>query len=303
MDGASEPPDAFFTINGRIDGPQPGYAADFDFCTPHYFRALAIPLLRGRLFDERDATSAAGVAIINEALAREYFPNEDPLGQQFTQENNFWEIIGIVGDVRARGLAEKVRPLFYRPQSFGSAYWSIRANLVVRTSVAPRGMAESIRQAILGIDPDQPVANVRTMEEVIAASVVQRRFILMLLGVFAGAALLLAAIGLYGVIACAVSQRTRELGIRIALGATRQDVLSLVLGQGMKVAAIGILIGVIGALGVTRVLVNLLYEIKPTDPLTFVGVSLLLLLVSLFASWLPARRATKLDPMEALRYE
>ncbi|TMQ00086.1 MAG: ABC transporter permease, partial [Verrucomicrobia bacterium] len=143
---ASEPPDAFFTIDGRIGGPQPGYAADFDFCTPDYFRALAIPLIRGRLFDERDVTSAAGVAIINEELAREYFPNEDPVGRHFTQENNSWEIVGIVGDVRARGLAEKVRPLFYRPQSFGSAYWNLRANLVVRTSVAPRGMAESIRQ-------------------------------------------------------------------------------------------------------------------------------------------------------------
>ncbi len=300
---AGGPPDAFFTISGRVNAPQPGYAADFDFCTAQYFRVMGIPLIHGRLFDERDAASAAPVAIINETLAREYFPNEEPLGQHFIQENNTWEIVGIVGDVRLRGLAEKVRPLVYRPQSFGSAYWNLRANLVVRMSVAPRGMAERIRQAVLGVDPDQPVTNVRTMEEVTAESIVQRRFILMLLGVFAGVALLLAAIGLYGVIACAVSQRTRELGIRMALGATRQDVLSLMLGQGTKLAAIGILFGVIGALGLTRVLVNLLYEIKPTDPLTFAGVSLLLFLVSLFASWLPARRAAKVDPMEALRHE
>ena len=300
---AGGPPDTFFTIKGRVDGPQPGYGADFDFCTPHYFRAMGIPLIRGRLFDERDVTSAARVTLINEALAREYFPNEDPLGQHFTEENNTWEIVGIVGDVRLRGLADKVRPLFYRPQSFGSAYWNILANLVVRTAPAPGGRAENIRQAILGLDPDQPVANVRTMEDVIAASVAQRRFILMLLGVFAGAALLLAAIGLYGVIAYAVSQRTREIGLRMALGATRSDVLGLVLRQGMKLAATGILLGVIGALGLTRVLVNLLYEIKPTDPLTFVGVSLVLLVVALLASWLPARRAAKVDPMEALRYE
>ena len=300
---ADVPPDAFFTISGRVGGPQPGYAADFDFCTPHYFRAMGIPLTRGRLFEERDVASAARVAIINEALARQYFPNEDPLGQHFTLENDTWEIVGIVGDVRLRGLAETVRPLFYRPQSFGWAYWNIRGNLVVRTSVAPRGMAESIRQAILGVDPDQPVTNVRTMEDVIAASVLQRRFILMLLGLFAAAALLLAAIGLYGVIAYAVSQRTREIGIRIALGATRSDVLGLVLRGGMQLAAIGILLGVVGALGLTRVLINQLYEIKPTDPLTFVGVSLVLLFVALFASWLPARRASRVDPMEALRYE
>ena len=300
---AGGPPDAFFTISGKVNSPQPGYAADFDFCTPHYFRAMGIPLIRGRLFDERDATAVAPVAIFNETLAREYFPNEEPLGRHFIQESNTWEIVGIVGDVRLRGLAEKVRPLVYRPQSFGSAYWNLRANLVVRTSAAPRGMAESIRQAILGVNPDQPVTNVRTMEEVTAASAVQRRFILMLLGVFAGLALLLAAIGLYGVIACAVSQRTRELGIRMALGATRQDVLNLMLGEGTKLAAIGILLGVTGALGLTRVLVNLLYEIKPTDPLTFVGVALVLFLVALLASWLPARRAAKVDPMEALRYE
>jgi predicted permease len=297
------PPDAFFTINGRVGGPQPGYAADFDFCTPHYFRAMGIPLIRGRPFNERDPTSAAPVAIINEALAREYFPNEDPLGQHITQENNSWEIVGIVGDVRASGLAEKVRPLVYRPQSFGSAYWNIRANLVVRTSLSPRGMAESIRQVILGVDPDQPVANVRTMEGVIAASVLQRRFILMLLGLFAGAALLLAAIGLYGVIAYAVSQRTREIGIRIALGATRQNVLSLVLGQGMKLALIGVGVGVAAAMALTRVMRNLLYEVKPTDPLTFACVAILLLGVALLACWLPARRATRVDPMEALRYE
>jgi len=300
---ASGPPEIFFKINGRVGGPEPGYLADFDFCTPHYFRAMGIPLIRGRPFGERDATSVAGVAIINEALAREYFSNEDPLGQSITVDNRTWEIVGIVGDIRLRGLAENVHPLFYRPQSSGSVHWNIRANLVVRTSVDPRGIAQSIREAIRGVDPDQPVANVRTMEDVVAASVGQRRFILMLLGMFGGSALLLAAIGLYGIIAYVVSQRTREIGIRMALGASRGDVLALVLYQGMKLTAIGTLLGVIGALGLARVLVNLLYEIKPTDPLTFVAVSLSLLLVALFASWLPARRATRVDPMIALRNE
>jgi predicted permease len=300
---ASGAPEVFLKVNGRVGGPQPGYLADFDFCTPDYFRAMGILLIRGRRFEEHDGMSAAGVAIINEALAREYFSNEEPLGQTITVNNRTWEIVGIVGDVRQRGLAESVRPLFYRPQSSGSENWTTGANLVVRTSTPPREMAQSIRQAILAVDPDQPVANVRTMEDVIAASVGQRRFVLMLLGVFAGSALLLAAIGLYGVIAYAVSQRTREIGIRIALGADRSNVLGLVLYQGMKLAAMGILLGVIGALGLTRVLRSLLYEIKPTDPLTFVGVSLILLLVALFASWLPAQRAARVDPMVALRYE
>ena|SRR5205807_7261445 len=167
----------------------------------------------------------------------------------------------------------------------------------------PLALTESVRQSILQIDPDQPVSDIRTLENVIGSSVAQRRLILLLLGGFAGVALLLAAIGLYGVIAYTISQRTREIGVRMALGATRSNVLGLVLRQGMLLAVIGVALGLVGALGMTRVLTNLLYGVKPTDPVTFVAVSLVLLLVSLAACWLPARRAARVDPVEALRHE
>jgi len=295
-------PDTSFTVFGRPGQPATSYQTDFDFCSPDYFRAIGIPLLKGRFFEQRDRADAPRVVIINEALAREHFPNEEPLGKriQLGKIDEQWEIMGVIGNVRQRGLGESVRPSVYRPLAF---IWSGNGHLVVRTTGAPLGMAESVRKTILEVDPSQPVANVRTMEEVIAASVAQRRFILMLLGGFAGAALLLAGIGLYGVIAYAVSQRTREIGIRMALGATRSAVLALVLRQGMKLAGIGVLLGTAGGLGLTRVLTGFLYEVKPTDPATFVSVSLILTLVAVLACWLPARRAAKVDPMEALRYE
>ena len=174
---------------------------------------------------------------------------------------------------------------------------------MVRTTGAPLAMVDSVRKVILEVDPSQPVANIRTLDDVLAASVAQRRFTMTLLGGFAGAALLLAAIGLYGVIAYAVQQRAREIGIRMALGATRRDVLRLVLRQGLNLAGIGVVVGIAAALGLTRVLSKLLYEVKPIDLPTFTGVSLVLLIVALLASWLPARRAAKVDPMVALRYE
>ena len=209
--------------------------------------------------------------------------------------------MGVVGDVRQRGLNIPPRPCVYRPQAF--SFLGGGGNLVIRTSSAPRSLAEGVRKAVLAVDPSQPIANVRTMEGVMAASFAQRRFILILLGVFAGAALLLATVGLYGVIAYGVSQRVREIGVRMALGASRGNVLALVLRQGMKLGGIGVVVGVVGALGLSRVLVNMLYEVKPRDPSMFIGVSLLLLLVALLASWLPARRAARVDPLEALRHE
>jgi putative ABC transport system permease protein len=191
--------------------------------------------------------------------------------------------------------------MVYRPQVPTHAWQS--ATLVARTRGSPMAFGESVRRVIHEIDPTQPLANVRTLDDVVEASVAERRLTLVLLGSFAAVALLLAAIGLYGVIAYVVTQRTREFGIRFALGAPRGDVFRLVLRQGMKLVVIGLVLGVIGAFSLTHLLTNLLYEIKPNDPLTFIGVSIVLLTVALFASWLPARRAARVHPMEALRYE
>jgi len=209
--------------------------------------------------------------------------------------------VGIVGDVRMRGLTRRISPMVYRPQAPAHTWNS--ATLVVRTHGSPMAFVESVRRVVHEIDPAQPLANVRTLDDVVDASVAERRLTLVLLGSFAAVALLLAAIGLYGVIAYVVTQRTREFGIRFALGARRRDVFQLVLRQGMKLVVIGLVLGVVGAFSLTHLLTNLLYEIKPNDPLAFIGVSTVLLTVALFASWLPARRAARVHPMEALRYE
>jgi putative ABC transport system permease protein len=296
-----------FSIIGRPGQPEAGHITDFNFCTPGYFRAGGIPLLKGRLFDQRDRAEAPRVVLINEALARQHFPNEEPLGKRIHLEvftgklDEGWEIVGIVGDVRQRGQTEGVRPCIYRPQMFN--VFGGDEHLVIRTTGAPLALAESVRSVILEADPAQPVANVRSMEDVLGASVAQRRFIMMLLGGFAGASLLLAAIGLYGVIAYGVSQRTHEIGIRIALGAQARDVLQLVTGHGMKLSLIGVGLGLIGALALTRLMKTLLFGVSTTDPTTFALIALLILGVALLACYLPARRATKVDPLAALRTE
>src|SRR6266540_1740720 len=304
---AGSSPSIFFSIVDRPGQPESGYLTDFDFCTPGYFQAAGIPLRTGRLFDQSDRPVTARVVLINETLARQYFPNEDPLGKLIHLEvftgkiDEGWEIIGIVGDVRQRGQAQNASTCVYRPQAF--SFGGSDGHLVIRTTGTPMAMAESVRRAILEVDPAQPVANVRTMEDVLGASVAQRRLIMMLLSGFAGASLLLAAIGLYGVIAYGVSQRTHEIGIRIAMGGQARDVLQLVIGHGMKLALIGVGLGLIGSVALTRLLKTLLYGVSATDPITFTLIALLILCVALLACWIPARRATKVDPMITLRSE
>jgi predicted permease len=274
--------------------------SDYDLVSGDYFPAMGMPLSKGRVFTERDdSQSAPRVVVLNEALARKVFQNEDPLGQKVRFWNESWEVVGVVGNVHQRGLDRDVREHIYAPQAFNP----FPCSLVVRTKVPPLTLAEICRKEILKLDPDQPISNIRTLEQIVANAASQRRLMFVLLGLFAGVAMLLAAIGLYGVMAYSVSQRTREIGIRMALGAQRGDVLLQVMRQGLNLTILGVAVGLVGAFVLTRVLAHLLFGVTPRDPFTFAGVALLLVAVALIACWLPARRAMRINPMEALRCE
>ena len=296
---ASAPPSTGIEIMGRPDAAK-GHEIDFDYCTPNYFRAMEIPLIKGRFFNERDNTQSSLVVIISEALMREYFSDEEPLGQHIITQGSSWEIIGVVGNIRNRGLAEKIQPRYYLPQQF-SRFGT--GNLTIRTAGPSLNLVESVRQVVLRIEPEQPIANPRTWENIIATSVERRKLILTLLSIFAVTALLLASIGIYGVMSYLINQRNHEIGIRLALGARQGDVLRLIMQQGMSMVGIGLAIGLIGALLLTRFLASQLFEVSHTDPMTFAIIALLLLSVSLLACYFPARRAMKVDPMVAIRHE
>jgi putative ABC transport system permease protein len=270
----------------------------------NYFKAMQIPLKRGRLFTEEEATDMRHVVVVNEEFARKNLPNEDPLGKRVTiymkDDNKPCEIIGIVGDSKQMTLDGEARAMSYWPHP--ELAYSLMS-VVIRTKGDPLASAAAIRNVIRKIDVEQPVSDLRTMESLIGASVARARFNTLVLTVFAVVAWLLAAIGIYGVVAYAVAQRTHEIGIRIALGATARAVLFQVLRQGMALAAIGVALGLAGSFAVTRVMKTLLFEVSVTDPLTYVLIPLFLLAVAFAASYGPARRATKVDPMVALRYE
>jgi predicted permease len=275
-------------------------SADYDFVSVNYYRVMGMHLLKGRFFTQRDdSTGARRVTILNETLARKVFPSEDPVGQRLRFLGQTWEVVGIVADVRHRGLDRQANEHIYVPQAFGF----LPSNLVVRTKAEPLALAETFRMEILSLDPDQPVSNVRTLEQVVADFAGQRRLMFVLLGLFAAAALGLAALGLYGVMACSVNRRRREIGIRMALGAQPRDVLVQVVAQGLRLACLGLILGWVGSLVLTRVLAHLLFGVTPRDPITLAGVAMLLVAVALLACWLPARRAARIDPMEALRCE
>ena len=274
--------------------------------TPDYFQTMSIPQLKGRSFTDQDRENTPNVIIVNEALASHYWPNQDVVGKRLaiSQEESgppVWrEIVGVVGNVRHKALETEVMPEAYFPykQSPGN-YMS----LVVRTASDPASMVPAIRSQVLSIDKDQPVSDVMTMEQRVAKSVAAKRFVMFLLGAFSILALGLAAVGIYGVMAYLVTQRTQEIGVRMALGAQKRDVLRLVVGKGMVLAIIGTAIGLVASLALTRLMRSLLFEVTPTDGLTFVIVSVVLLTVALLACYIPARRATKVDPLVALRYE
>jgi putative ABC transport system permease protein len=273
--------------------------------SPEYFRALGIQLVAGRFFNAADEEKSAQVVIVNETFARKLIPDQDPLGKQIKNDSGPpITIVGVVRDVKQSGLTAEVRPELFSP--YTQPFWSgmnQNMNLVVRTASDPSSLTAAIRKEVLAVDPAQPVYGVQTMEAVLGRAVSYQRLNMQLLGIFAALAMLLAVIGIYSVMSYLVTQHTREIGIRMALGAQPWDVLKLVLGQGMILTLAGVGLGLIGAFMLTRLMSNLLYGVTASDPLTYAAVSALLFVVALVACYVPARRATKVDPMVALRYE
>lgn len=304
--------DGDFEMEGKPWTPSdPERTAQIRPVSPSFFDTLGIPLVAGRRFTEHDDATSQGVAVINQEMARLFWSGDDPLGKRLQAkidlgaelgrfENDTWEIVGVVANVRHGGLRSAVRPEIYLSTLQGP--WLLM-NLIVRASSNPAGLVKPIVAEVHAMDPDLPIVRVRTMDEIISASLSQPRFHTWLMSVFAAFALGLTAIGLYGVLAFSVQQRTREIGLRMALGAGKTDVLWLVVSRGMIVALAGLAAGLVGAFFVARLMEGLLFGVTSTDPATFAGVSLVLVLVALAATYLPARRAAGLDPMTTLRFE
>jgi putative ABC transport system permease protein len=291
-----------FSIEGRPD-PNKKPSVNFNIVGPGYLRTLGIPLLRGRDFSERDTENAPTAILINESMARTFWPQQEPVGARISTDGQHWfSIVGVVGDVRQGGLREDPVPEVYVSYLQDPYEWPY-LSLLVRTSSDPRKLAASMQRAIWSVDKDLPISSMATMEELRSKSIAEPRLAALMLSVFASLALILASVGIYGVMAHSVTQRMHEMGLRMALGAQRRDVLRLVVGQGTLLAAFGVVLGLAGAFPLTKVLTKFLWGVRPTDPMTFTAVVVLLALVAVFASYVPARRATKADPMAALRYE
>ena len=299
-----------FSIDGRPSEPGNEPSADRHQVAPGYFTAMGVALLAGRDFTDADDMDHPGVVIINEAAAKRFWPKENPLGKRIAigtgQEVKLYgkpvsrEIVGVVGNVKHEQLKDDFQPEMYVPA------WNLPAQnmmLVVRANAPPESLINGMRQAVRAIDPDQPIRRAQTLQAAIAKTVAPLKFVTVLLALFAGLGLTLAIIGIYGVMSYAVAQRTQEIGIRMALGAQYNDVLKLVMSQGMILTLIGIGLGLVCALVLTRVMVSLLFEVRPTDTMTFAVVSISQAIIAMVACYVPARRATKVDPLVALRYE
>jgi putative ABC transport system permease protein len=297
-----------FQVEGRPVAPKDEPSADLFMTEPDYFRTMGIPLLQGRDFNERDDHNSTPVVIVSDQFARQFFPGENPIGKRFQPGLSSWEnektqmreIIGVVSDIRNRALNTEPKPVYYLPQS------QVPFNelaIVAKTSNDPRALINTVTREVQSMDAELPVFNARTMDEYVSSSVAAPRFNTTLLAIFASVALVLTVIGLYGVMSYSVAQRTNEIGIRMALGAQTSDVLRLIVKDGAKIVAIGLLLGVGGALALTRLLETLLFGVTTRDPLTFVSIATLLSLVAMLACYIPAWRATRVDPLEALRCE
>ena len=300
-----------FQIEGR---PRPGpgefalNAADVS-ARAGYFETMRIPLLRGRFFEETDRAGTLPVAIVNEAMVRKFWPDEDPLGKRIRYSScdtcaAWMTIVGIVGNVKYQQLSNDPPPVYYYSNEQATEHQRFYTRfmaLTVRTAGDPLAVAPALHAAIRNLDPKLPVVNLQSMASVVTGSVAQPRFVMTLMGIFAGVALVLGAVGIYGVMSYSVAQRTNEIGVRIALGAGGREVSRMVVGQGMRVAVVGIAVGVVAAVATTRAMAGLLFNVSTTDPLTYAVVATLLTIVALIASYLPARRATLVDPMTAIR--
>jgi putative ABC transport system permease protein len=289
--------------------PKPGSFPhpDAHAVSPGYARTLGVPLQRGREFTDADTENAPLVGMINAALARQFFPHQDPIGKRFMfghpsekRVPKWITIVGVAGDTKLYGLANPARLEVYVPFRQGAIS---EMTLIVKSGIEPAALASSIRYAVASIDKDQPVSDLSTMRQLVNNSVSTRRITLILLGVFGALALLLGAVGIYGVLAYSVAQRTHEIGIRMALGARGGDVLRMILAQGARIAGMGVVIGILASFGLTRLMTNLLFSVSPADPATFAAVAIVLVLVALLASYIPARRTLRVDPMIALRHE
>jgi putative ABC transport system permease protein len=295
------------TIEGR-PAPAPGEKLIIAtrVISPNYFQTMGIRVLQGRSFGTQETAPLPGFVVISETMARRYWPGIDPVGKRLcpgTPESpdDWFQIIGVVNDVHQFELTAEPKPQMYL--SHYQVGFFEPNDLVISTTVEPLSMAATVRKAVWEIDKDQPVSNIRTMNEIASESVARQRFSMLLLGIFAGVALLLAAVGIYGVMSYSVAQRRNEIGIRMALGAQKRDVLKLTVGHGLKLVLIGVACGLVGAFTLTRLMTSLLFGVGATDPGTFIAISVILVSVALLASYIPARRATKVDPLRALRYE
>lgn len=312
------------TVVGR-PAPPPGEQplVGYNEVSPRVFQTLRIPLLKGRYLTEQDVEGSPWVVVINESMAQKYFPNEDPIGKLLrlsvaaswiglhdAAEDHPREIVGVVGDVKQYGLRSNSPAIMYgshhqHPWEYPGGYYAdhLRKSLVIRTTLDPMSLAPAVRKAVAEVDKDQPAYDFMTMEQRLAESIVMERFMMHLFGVFAGLALILAAVGIYGVMSFFVNQRTHEIGVRMALGALRKDVLLLVVKQSLKLTSIGVVIGLGASLGLARLIAGALYGVTASDPVTYLGVSLFMTGVAFLASYLPARKATRVDPMLTLRSE
>jgi putative ABC transport system permease protein len=298
-----------FVVEGRPPIPPPQQPSlEVRMATPGYFQAMGIPVRRGRGFQRTDVAGAPPVVVLSETAVRKHFPGQDPIGQRIRlglgrgegTPRAGGEVVGVVADVREHGLDADHPAEIYLPYA-QFAFSSL--DVLVRTAVPPRTLVPAVTRVVAGLDPQLPVASVRTLDEIVARSVSEPRFYMVLLGAFAGTALFLAALGIFGVMSYAVVQRSREIGIRVALGAQPRAVLGMVLGHALLLASIGVAAGLVAAVAVSRVLAGLLFELSPTDPATLSGVAAILTGVAALASYLPARRATRVDPLIALRAE